>query len=57
MRKAIANRQIQLAELGYEQFRAALAARARALALNVYASQEKAATAREVGGRYLEAIS
>src|SRR5439155_17529057 len=43
LRKAIANRQIRLAELGYEQFRVALAARARTLALNVYTAQEKAA--------------
>jgi cobalt-zinc-cadmium efflux system outer membrane protein len=52
LRKAIANRQIHLAELGYGQFRAALEARARALALGVYAAQEKAAAAREVAGRY-----
>ena len=54
LRKAIANTQIDLAELGYKQFRAALEARARALALNVYAAQEKAAAAREVAGRYHE---
>src|SRR5438876_2707539 len=54
LRKAIANRQIRLAELGYEQFRAALEARARALALGVYSAQEKAAAAREVAGRYHE---
>jgi cobalt-zinc-cadmium efflux system outer membrane protein len=52
LRKAIANKQIHLAELGYEQFRAALEARARGLALSVYAAQEKAAAAREVAGRY-----
>jgi cobalt-zinc-cadmium efflux system outer membrane protein len=52
LRKAIANKQIHLAELGYGQFRAALEARARALALGVYAAQEKAAAAREVAGRY-----
>ncbi len=52
LRKAIANRQIRLAELGYEQFRAALTARARTLALNVFAAQEKSAAAREVAGRY-----
>jgi cobalt-zinc-cadmium efflux system outer membrane protein len=54
LRKAIANRQIRLAELGYAQFQAALEARARTLALNVYAAQEKAAAAREVAGRYHE---
>jgi cobalt-zinc-cadmium efflux system outer membrane protein len=52
LRKAIANKQIQLAELGYDQFRRALEARARALVLNVYAAQEKAEAAREVAGRY-----
>src|SRR5438128_79040 len=50
--KAIANKQIRLGELGYEQFRTALEARARGLALSVYAAQEKAAVAREVAGRY-----
>jgi len=54
LRKAIANRQIRLADLGNEQFRAALGARARGLALSVYAAQEKAAAAREVAGRYHE---
>ena len=52
LRKAIANKQIQLAELGYDQFKRALEARARGLALTVYAAQEKAAAAREVAGRY-----
>jgi cobalt-zinc-cadmium efflux system outer membrane protein len=52
LRKAIANKQIQLAELGYDQFKRALEARARALALSVYAAQEKAEAAREVAGRY-----
>jgi cobalt-zinc-cadmium efflux system outer membrane protein len=52
LRKAIANKQIQLAELGYDQFKRALEARARGLALSVYAAQEKAAAAREVAGRY-----
>src|SRR5947208_2407134 len=54
LRKAIANKQIHLAELGYKQFRAALEARARGLALSVYAAEEKAAAAREVAGRYHE---
>jgi len=54
LRKAIANKQIRLAELGYEQFRRAVEARARALALSVYAAQEKGAAAREVAGRYHE---
>jgi cobalt-zinc-cadmium efflux system outer membrane protein len=52
LRKAIANRQIHLAELGYGQFRRALEAKARTLALNVHATQEKALAASEVAARY-----
>jgi cobalt-zinc-cadmium efflux system outer membrane protein len=51
LRKAIANRQIELAENGYEQFRAALAARVRTLAFGLAASQEKARAARAVAAR------
>jgi cobalt-zinc-cadmium efflux system outer membrane protein len=51
LRKAIANRNIQLAELGYEQFRAALAARVRTLAAGLAAAQEKARAAGEVAAR------
>src|SRR6266513_2175932 len=39
LRKAIANRQIELAELGFDQFRATLASRTRSLAYNVFVSQ------------------
>src|SRR6266516_4135591 len=52
LRKAIANHQIKLAVLGFDQFRAALAARARTLAFNLFAAQEKAAAAREVAERF-----
>ena len=52
LRKAIANHQIKLAELGFSQFRAALASRARALAFNLFAAQEKASAAREVAARF-----
>src|SRR5204862_7508890 len=52
LRKAIANRQIQLAELGFAQFKAALAARARTLAYGLLAAQEKAAAAKEVANRF-----
>jgi outer membrane protein, heavy metal efflux system len=52
LRKAIANRDIELAELGYERFKIALAGRVRALAFGVLATQEKAATAREVADRF-----
>ncbi len=51
-RKAIANHQMQLAELGFAQFKASLAARARTLAYNVFAAQEKAAAAKEVADRF-----
>jgi cobalt-zinc-cadmium efflux system outer membrane protein len=52
LRKAIANQQIKLAEWGLDQFKAALAGRARLLAFEVFASPEKAAAAREVADRY-----
>ncbi len=52
LRKAIANHQMQLAELGFAQFKASLAARARTLAYNVFAAQEKAAAAKEVAERF-----
>ena len=52
LRKAIANHQMQLAELGFAQFKASLAARARTLAYNVLAAQEKAAAAKEVADRF-----
>jgi cobalt-zinc-cadmium efflux system outer membrane protein len=52
LRKAIANRDIELAELGYERFKVALAGRVRTLAYGLFASQEKAAAAREVAERF-----
>lgn len=52
LRKAIANHQMQLAELGFAEFKASLAARARILAYNVFAAQEKAAAAKEVADRF-----
>ncbi len=52
LRKAIANRQIHLAELGLAQFRSALVGRVRTLGYNLFAAQEKAAAAREVANRY-----
>jgi cobalt-zinc-cadmium efflux system outer membrane protein len=51
LRKAVANRQIELASLGLERFRAGLAARARYLGRAVFVAQEKAAATREVAGR------
>lgn len=52
LRKAIANHDIELAELGYERFQAALAGRVRTLAYGLFASQEKSAAADEVAERF-----
>jgi cobalt-zinc-cadmium efflux system outer membrane protein len=52
LRKVIANREIELAELGYSQFRIALAGRVRLLAYNLWAAQAKAEAAREVADRF-----
>src|SRR6266705_2750924 len=54
LRKAIANHQRQLSELGFAQFKAALAARTRTLAYNLFAAQEKAAATKEVAHRLQE---
>lgn len=52
LRKAIANQQIQLAELGLAQFQSTLAARTRATAFGLFAAQQKAAAARTVADRF-----
>jgi len=52
LRKAIGNRDVELAQLGLERFRVALAGRVRALAFGLFAAQEKAAAAREVAERF-----
>jgi len=52
LRKAIANHQTQLAELGFAQFKTSLAARTRTLAYGLFAAQEKAAAAKEVANRF-----
>jgi cobalt-zinc-cadmium efflux system outer membrane protein len=52
LRKAIANRDIELAELGYGRFKVALAGRVRALAYGLFAAQEKSGAAREVADRF-----
>ncbi|MBL9166887.1 MAG: TolC family protein [Verrucomicrobiales bacterium] len=52
LRKAIANQDVALAELGLARFRNALAARVRGEAHALAASQEKARVAREVADRY-----
>jgi len=52
LRKAIANRQVEWAELGLAQFQAALAVRARTLGYAVLAARQKADAAQEVAGRF-----
>jgi len=52
LRKAIANHDIELAQLGYERFRIALAGRVRTLAYGLFAAQEKSAAATEVAERF-----
>jgi outer membrane protein, heavy metal efflux system len=52
LRKAIANRDIELAELGFNQFKNALTARTYVLVYTLFAAQEKAIAAREVAERY-----
>src|SRR5262249_44170863 len=57
LRKAIANRQIGLAEIGLEGFKVALAARVRSLALRVIVSEERVTAVRKVSDRFEELIS
>lgn len=52
LRKAIANHQIQLAELGFAQFKSTLAARTRTAAFTLLAAQQKATAARVVADRF-----
>jgi len=52
LRKAIANRQVELAELGLRRFRAALEARARTLSFGLSAAQARASAVREVAQRF-----
>jgi len=52
LRKAIANRQVQLAELGLSQFQDLLASRTRLLTYTLLVAEEKAAAAREVADRF-----
>ena len=52
LRKAIADRDIELAELGLEQFRALLTSRTKVAAHELLAAQEKAAATREVADHF-----
>jgi outer membrane protein, heavy metal efflux system len=57
LRKVIADRQVQLAELGIDQFRASLAAEVRRRAFLLYAAQMRADAAREVSTRGEELVA
>ena len=52
LRKAIANRDIELAELGLKRFRVALTSRVRMLAFGLFSTRQKALAAREVAERF-----
>lgn len=52
LRKAIANREVELAELGLARFKAALAGQARILAHGLHAANAKASAIREVAERF-----
>ncbi len=54
LRKAIANRQVKLAELGLSQFRTTLTGKARIAAVNLFAAQERATVVRTVTERLHE---
>ncbi len=52
LRKALAQKDIELARLGLEQFRVALAARVRTISWKLLAAQEQSRAAKEVATRY-----
>jgi outer membrane protein, heavy metal efflux system len=52
LRKAIANHDVQLAELHLQQFRLTLAARVRTLAYGISNAQQKSVAAREIANRF-----
>jgi cobalt-zinc-cadmium efflux system outer membrane protein len=54
LRKAIADRNVDLAELGHARFQQALAARARVLAYSLHVANAEAAAIREVADRFAE---
>jgi cobalt-zinc-cadmium efflux system outer membrane protein len=57
LRKAIANRQIKLAEQGLEQFRSSLASAVRKRAYELLAAQQQKAAAAEVAARGEELVA
>jgi cobalt-zinc-cadmium efflux system outer membrane protein len=52
LRKAIANHDLELAQVGYKRFKTALAGRVRTLAFTLFAAQEKSHAAQEVAERF-----
>ena len=52
LRKAIANKDLELAQLGLQRFTAALTARVRLLAFKTFAGKEREIAAREVADRF-----
>ncbi len=57
LRKAIANRQVDLARIGLEQFRSALGMRVRLLAFRLLAAQERAEASRVVSQRFHDLLA
>lgn len=57
LRKAIADRQVQLADAGLDQFRAALAAEVRKRAFALFTAQRRAEATREVSARGEELVA
>ncbi len=57
LRKAIANRQVDLARIGLEQFRSALGMRIRLLAFRLLAAQERAEASRVVAQRFQDLLA
>jgi cobalt-zinc-cadmium efflux system outer membrane protein len=57
LRKAIADRQVQLAEAGLDQFRAALSAEVRRRAFSLFAAQNREDATREVTARGEELVA
>ena len=52
LRKAIANRDLELADIGLRRFRMALAGRIRTVAYGLFAAQQEAGAAKEVAERF-----
>lgn len=57
LRKAIAGKQIDLAQLGLEQFRTALANQVRLLGYRAMAAEQKAEAAKEVAARFQDLLA